>query len=283
MSWSQRYRSSPTSPDTPVPASPVAAQAAGRHELGRWSSKYCTSPDHTPEPIGTPAQPEPATHVVSIVSPVSRPPAASAMGPPTNIAWNPAPNTQWPTNHRALHAGPPDTADTNDISGPGKSQSPVVSIVSPVSRPQSNQVALVPNDIDLDTTPEVPSEQPLPYPAEWLTGVQAMVKMKPPDGFPEPEWAKAVAAAQNMLDRHGAELHRLGWTALNLFGLHPVAPYNRQDAKGLVFLLGGRNLKCIGSNVADIVVMSTQTLQTFTRHDHPDAVLAWEWPLLKNI
>jgi len=66
-------------------------------------------------------------------------------------------------------------------------------------------------------------------------------------------------------------------------GLHPVAPYNRQDAKGLVFLLGGRNLKCIGSNVADIVVMSTQALQTFTRHDHPDAVLAWEWPLLKNI
>ena len=51
----------------------------------------------------------------------------------------------------------------------------------------------------------------------------------------------------------------------------------------IVFLLGGRNLKCIGSNVADIVVMSTQALQTFTRHDHPDAVLAWEWPLLKNI
>lgn len=107
--------------------------------------------------------------------------------------------------------------------------------------------------------------------------------MKPPDGFSAATWGKAVAAAKNMLDRDGEELHRLGWTALNLFGLHPTAPYNRQDAKGLAFFLGNRTLKCIGPNIADIVIMQTRAVQTYTRRDHPDAVLAWEWQPLKNI
>ena len=39
------------------------------------------------------------------------------------------------------------------------------------------------------------------------------------------------------LDAWGSEAERLGWTAADLFGLHPTAGLNRHDKAGLCWLL----------------------------------------------
>ena len=65
----------------------------------------------------------------------------------------------------------------------------------------------------------------------------------------EPDrWQQAVKDADNFLATWGEQAHALGWTARELFGLHPVperpAPsysrLSRYDETGLIWLLRGR-------------------------------------------
>ena len=44
----------------------------------------------------------------------------------------------------------------------------------------------------------------------------------PCPGFRPGAWARVQANALDCIERHGAEAHRLGWTAEELFGVHPT-------------------------------------------------------------
>jgi hypothetical protein len=54
-------------------------------------------------------------------------------------------------------------------------------------------------------------------------------------------------------DKWAAEAHRLGWTAEDVFGLHPLAPAARHDCKGIAWLLERGRVVAIDSAGADIV------------------------------
>jgi hypothetical protein len=61
-------------------------------------------------------------------------------------------------------------------------------------------------------------------------------------------WQQAVGDAETFLTVWGAQAHALGWTARELFGLHPIPErpsptfqrLARYDSTGLIWLLQGR-------------------------------------------
>jgi hypothetical protein len=65
----------------------------------------------------------------------------------------------------------------------------------------------------------------------------------PCPGFRPGAWARVWSNALDFIDRHGAEAHRLGWTAVELFGVHPALGVIRVDHAGALMLaVAGRGL-----------------------------------------
>ncbi|MFC2248560.1 hypothetical protein ACETRX_02930 [Labrys portucalensis] len=70
---------------------------------------------------------------------------------------------------------------------------------------------------------------------------------------PDPRrWEQAKQDAAEFLADWGDEAAGLGWTAKDLFGLHPVAPLTRYDVMGLIWLLNGKEVKAITERTAAI-------------------------------
>src|SRR3954468_6300141 len=63
-----------------------------------------------------------------------------------------------------------------------------------------------------------------------------------PNGVPVERWQRALADAGSFFALWGDTAERLGWTADDLFGLHPTAPLSRMDCMGLVWLLKGQSV-----------------------------------------
>ncbi len=93
----------------------------------------------------------------------------------------------------------------------------------------------------------------------------------------EPEaWQQAVADARAFLARWGTQAAALGWTARELFGLHPVpeqraASYQRlarYDHTGLVWLLHGRAVVALTADTAAIKTKSGGLL-TYRKNNKP--------------
>ena len=53
-------------------------------------------------------------------------------------------------------------------------------------------------------------------------------------------WQQAKHDAIEFLTDWGDQVAELGWSASDLFGLHPTAPLARYDAMGLIWLLQGQ-------------------------------------------
>ena len=73
-------------------------------------------------------------------------------------------------------------------------------------------------------------------------------------------WQQAIQDADSFVAQWGAQAHALGWTARELFGLHPVPPHPapayerlaRYDAIGLIWLLQGRTVVALTEDEAAI-------------------------------
>jgi hypothetical protein len=78
--------------------------------------------------------------------------------------------------------------------------------------------------------------------------------------------------ADAFLSSWGRAAYDLGWTALNLFGVHAIAPGSRYDVMGLVPLLGGGSVFALTEQTAAIRRHSGSTL-TYTRKQGSGAVL----------
>jgi hypothetical protein len=61
--------------------------------------------------------------------------------------------------------------------------------------------------------------------------------MLPPGGFDAQRWVVGVCWARWIAVDYGLLTFANGWEAVELFGLHPVAPATRYDSMGLAFLL----------------------------------------------
>ncbi len=75
-------------------------------------------------------------------------------------------------------------------------------------------------------------------PLDWCEGVATIAARPAPPAIPPRRWAVLAATCDRLLRDHGAELHRAGWDATDLWGLDAIAPAARPDGWGVAWLLG---------------------------------------------
>src|ERR1051325_7168570 len=63
-----------------------------------------------------------------------------------------------------------------------------------------------------------------------------------PAGVPKSRGGTAVYDAERFLRDWGEAAERLGWTADDLFGLHPTVPLSRVDCMGALWLVKGERV-----------------------------------------
>jgi hypothetical protein len=102
-------------------------------------------------------------------------------------------------------------------------------------------------------------------PREWAEGFARLDLASPPVGFDAKRWRTLIDDGGKFLDRWGGETARLGWSALDLFGAHPVAPAFRYDAAGLVNLISGGDVVDIRTDRAVIRTPSGTSLTYYLR------------------
>ena len=114
-------------------------------------------------------------------------------------------------------------------------------------------------------------------PLDWCEGVALLATMPPPHAIPPPRWAALAATSASLLRDHGAELHRIAWDVLDVFGLHYRAPAVRSDCMGVAWLLSGRVIASIVPDAVRIVVAGGHTLRAgrMGQHARLAAVPAW--------
>ena len=74
------------------------------------------------------------------------------------------------------------------------------------------------------------------------------------------------------------QTHGLGWTALDLFGVHPAKPWERLDDMGLVPLLQGRRITALAESWAAISAHGggEPTYRRARRASPTEVCLVWE-------
>ncbi len=112
-------------------------------------------------------------------------------------------------------------------------------------------------------------------PEEWVQGVADLMVMPPSPDWKEHDWHTLQDDARQFLQEWAGQARRLGWEALDLFGVHPTAPTARFDCMGLVPLLRGRAVLALTEDSAAIKVASGGSL-TFRRRGAPARCLVWE-------
>ena len=92
-----------------------------------------------------------------------------------------------------------------------------------------------------------------------------------PDRMAPDRWQDVLSDAEIFLARWGSAAHSLGWTALDLFGVHPTAS-GRVDVMSLLLLIQGGEVLALTATAATIR-RQTGAVLTFRRPALPGAVL----------
>jgi len=112
-------------------------------------------------------------------------------------------------------------------------------------------------------------------PAEWHAILAELKALHPVEWLSAERWCGAITDAGGFLSTWGNAAHQLGWTALDLFGVHPAAPASRFDVMGLVLLIQGGEVVALTAQTATIRKMSGAIL-TYPKSGQRGAVLLSE-------
>jgi hypothetical protein len=80
-------------------------------------------------------------------------------------------------------------------------------------------------------------EEDADVPTEWAEGYARLCLAPVPISVSPIAWKAVLNGAGRFLDRWGTIADRLGWTAAELFSVHPNAPLNRRDCRGAALFL----------------------------------------------
>jgi hypothetical protein len=86
-----------------------------------------------------------------------------------------------------------------------------------------------------------------------------------PASIPVDRWQRAVDDGCRFLGQWAEQAEALGWTADDLFGLHPAAPLTRYDRMGLVWLLRGKKVVALTAAAATIRTATGCTLSFYRK------------------
>jgi hypothetical protein len=114
----------------------------------------------------------------------------------------------------------------------------------PISASLTETQATDPNDLSAISAslPSLAGMVEKPLLPEAYQKAMVAIEAACPNGVPVERWQRALADAGSFFALWGDTAERLGWTADDLFGLHPTAPLSRMDHMGLVWLLKGERV-----------------------------------------
>jgi hypothetical protein len=112
-------------------------------------------------------------------------------------------------------------------------------------------------------------------PAHWYAILAELERQECPEWIIIDRWQHVLSDAETFLTRWGSAAHSLGWTALDLFGVHPVAPAARFDVMGLILGLKGAAVLTLTDTTATMRRASGAVL-TYRRSDQTGAILLSE-------
>src|SRR5262249_26511753 len=72
-------------------------------------------------------------------------------------------------------------------------------------------------------------------PSEWLAALHELHPSKSPAGINARRWRELLCDSRRLANDWGRQAHDLGWTARELFGVHPEALDARVDMQGLAW------------------------------------------------
>jgi hypothetical protein len=110
-------------------------------------------------------------------------------------------------------------------------------------------------------------------PPEWHAILAELERRTCPDWMSHERWDLLLGDAENFLTRWGSTARALGWTALDLYGVHPIAPAARFDVMGFLFLVQGGSVPIITAHSASIHRRTGARLTYRRKPDIADAVL----------
>ena len=112
-------------------------------------------------------------------------------------------------------------------------------------------------------------------PADWHAILVELNRCEPVEWLSAERWFEVIDDAEAFISRWGNAAEKLGWTALDLFGVHPTAPASRFDVMGLVLFINGGAVVALTDGVATIRRRSNAIL-TYRRSCQPAALLISE-------
>jgi hypothetical protein len=90
------------------------------------------------------------------------------------------------------------------------------------------------------------------FPSEWHAILAGLKERSSPDWMVPDRWEMLLHDAARFLDRWSSTAHSMGWTTLDLFGVHPTRPAVRFDVMGLLLLLQGSEVVTLTAESASI-------------------------------
>ncbi|NIA67906.1 hypothetical protein HBA54_04810 [Pelagibius litoralis] len=116
-----------------------------------------------------------------------------------------------------------------------------------------------------------------PEPIVWRDRIEALRRTLPPRGITAEWWGDLQAASIGFLEAWGHKAADLGWTAPELFGLDPAAPYERIGAWGLCpMLCGARRRSVVELHNDHAIMMAHGHRQRYGRKPLPHSLPLWE-------
>jgi hypothetical protein len=112
-------------------------------------------------------------------------------------------------------------------------------------------------------------------PREWAEGFARLDLAQPPPGYSPRQWTQLLDDGGRFLDRWAAEAAAAGWQAVDVFGVHPVAPNANYSLAGLVPLIGGGQILRLTRDHASIQRRRGAVL-TYVRMPMKGSVAIWD-------
>jgi hypothetical protein len=141
-----------------------------------------------------------------------------------------------------------------------------------------------PSDIVFDAEPDSEFEERAAViengtraPADWVEGFARLNVARRPKGFSQAQWEQVLDDGGRFLDGGWAEkAAEAGWSAKDVFGVHPFTPNARYDAMGLVPLMRGGEIIDLTPCRATIRTLGGNCLTYYLRRKSSEAIALWE-------
>ncbi len=118
-----------------------------------------------------------------------------------------------------------------------------------------------------------------PPPAAWIAGVARLIGTDLLPGYTKDRWRVLIRGAEHFIDTWAGQAAALGWTDLEVFGVHRAAPATRYDAMGLVAALNGDRIVAMTADAATTENSRGARARRFRRLTAPECERVVLWNL----